>query len=195
MGAVMAKGLDLNELRTRVLTSQKSGESTPDQTPDKVLVTRDGKIIMGKDAEPDVGRELAEVHQGVFAGIAERLRRDQQVARMRLPRNAEYDVVDGYHGWYYEFVNELGDYYTMFLYFDGSTYMVKVVVPEVEGRYSPHDGHLYDNGTICFGPGGGMPTLESAFAKSVLWSNGFSLYEAAKSEGRRIPFPFSINNV
>jgi len=188
----MTQGVDLNELRTRVLQNQRRGQELPQVVQEKVLVTRQGKIVMGQ--EPGAGRELAEVHQGVFADLAERLRQDQRVAARKLPRDARYDIVDGFHGWWYDVVSELGDHYTLFLYFDGSQYMVKVVVPEVEGRYSPHDGHLYGDGRICFGNDGGMPTLESAFAKSVLWANGFSLYEAAKAESHPIPFPFSLNN-
>jgi hypothetical protein len=138
--------------------------------------------------------EAAEVHQGIFGGLQERLARDDQTVRRRLPGNAEFAMVQETPGWFYSFENEFGDRYEMFIYFNGSNYQVKVVEPEVEGRYTPHDGHLYEDGRICFGAGGGMPTLESAYAKSVLWANGFSAYVAAREAGSPIPFPFSINN-
>jgi len=75
-------------------------------------------------------------------------------------------------------VSELGDEYELFLYFDGGAYQVKVVSPDVEDGLSPHDCHLFADGRICLGDlaGGGMPTLEEAYARSVVWCNGFSVY-------------------
>jgi hypothetical protein len=53
-----------------------------------------------------------------------------------------------------------------------------VVSPEVEGRFDPHACHLFADGRICLGhtADGGMPTLEAAYARSVVWCNGFSVY-------------------
>lgn len=81
-----------------------------------------------------------------------------------------------------------GDPYTLFAYNDGSQYQVMVVFPEVAGRLNPHEVHLYSNGCICFGEGVGLPTLEQAFAKSVLWTAGFSAF------ARTGNFQFSNNN-
>ena len=150
-------------------------------------------VLAGRRSRP-AAAELAEVHQGSFGGLEERLARDAQTVRSKLPANAEFAQIQGTPGWFYSFTCEFGERYVMFIYFFGSNYQVRVIEPEVEGKYSPHDGHLYADGRICFGTGGGMPTLESAYAKSVLWANGFSAYKAAKLAGSPIPFPFSMNN-
>lgn len=63
----MTQGVDLNELRTRVLKNQAQGNEEPVRAEDKVLVDSDGKIYTGESLAPGAARELAEVHQGVFA--------------------------------------------------------------------------------------------------------------------------------
>ena len=80
----------------------------------------------------------------------------------------------------------LGDRYQLFAWFDGSAYQVKVVEPDVERGADPHACHLFPDARICFGhgDGGGMPTLEQAYARSVLWANGFSVWIRGE------PFPF-----
>ncbi|HOI11762.1 MAG TPA: hypothetical protein PK313_14885, partial [Myxococcota bacterium] len=67
---------------------------------------------------------------------------------------------------------------------------VKVVFPEVEGKYNPHHGHLFHDGLICWGEPMrvGLPRMDHAYAKSVLWANGFSVFL------RTAHFPFSANN-
>ena len=93
-------------------------------------------------------------------------------------------VDHGGAGWLYPVLTSSGDRYKLFLWFDGSGYQVKVVSPEVEGCDArlpplPRGAHLPRPGA-----GGGMATLEGAFAKSVLWANGFSAWR------RTGTFPF-----
>jgi hypothetical protein len=180
----MSQPVDLNRLRELVLQNQAMGKDLPAERDKKVFVDRHGRIVLN----PRTGEEqvLSEVHQGVFAGLRERLARDKEVAARKLPPNTEFLVVDGVPGWRYTIHDEFGQEYVMFLYFDGSLYQVKVVYPEVEGRYSPHHGHLFPDGRICFGEQGGLPTLEQAYAKSVLWANGFTVF---RMTGK---FPFSL---
>jgi len=89
-------------------------------------------------------------------------------------------------GWLYPLSSELGDRFELFLYFDGNAYQVKVVSPTIEGEIDAHACHLFGDGRICFGQAdaGGMPTLTEAYAKSVLWVNGYSAYLRTSS------FPF-----
>jgi hypothetical protein len=116
--------------------------------------------------------------------------RERAVASAKLPPDTRLLEVDGIWGWLYSFRDELGDRYTMFAYHDGSQYQVKVVEPEVEGRFSPHSGHLFGDGRICLSATlTGLATLELAYAKSVLWANGFSIFL------RTGKFPFSRNNL
>jgi hypothetical protein len=121
-----------------------------------------------------------------------RLDADRGVVSQKLPTNTkEVTTSDGVTGFLYTILTAYKDEFVLFAYFDGAYYQVKVISPEIESRWqTPHTGHLYTSGRICFGPsyGGGMPTLEGAFAKSVLWANGLSV---ALITGK---FPFSINN-
>ena len=98
-----------------------------------------------------------------------------------------------FRGSHYSFSCEFGTLYEMFAYFDGNYYQVLVLSPVVEERYqSAHTGHIYKDGNICFGVdyGSGRPTLEEAYAKSVLWANGFSGMLLSEND----TFPFSLNN-
>ena len=83
------------------------------------------------------------------------------------------------------YVSEAGDEFRLFLWFDGSGYQVKVVSPDVDHHRS-HACHLFADGRICLGgeAGGGLPTLVSAYARSVVWANGFSAFL------RRGAFPY-----
>jgi len=118
---------------------------------------------------------------------------DRQTVSRRLPRNTVEMTVSGVTGWRYKITCQLGNSYTMFIYFDKnhSLYQVMVAFPEVAGHYNVHDAHLFGDGRICLDAanGGGMSNLEQAFAKSSLWANGFTIYQKT---GR---FPFSKNNL
>ena len=120
---------------------------------------------------------MSEVEEA-FTHRFTRLLRDQAIVDGKLPAATRYLRVDGVRGWLYPVRSETGDTFELFLYFDGSAYQVRVVTPEVEGRFDPHACHLFADGRICLGDAsdGGMPTLEAAFAKSVVWCNGFSVY-------------------
>jgi hypothetical protein len=82
----------------------------------------------------------------------------------------------------------------MFAYFDGSYYQVVVLDPPIEEQYcSPHTGHIFRDGRICFGlnNNSGRASLKDAYAKSVLWAAGMSTMLCSGNE----TFPFSINNI
>ncbi len=185
----MTQQVDLNRLRETILNSQKQGKSLPARRDEKVYATQDGKIVTGDSTRPSEERQLSEVHQGTFAVLTARLQREQQIVNQKFPNNTNFFEVDGISGWFYTIYDEFSERYEMFAYHDGSVYQVKVVYPEVEGKYSPHNGHLYSDGRICFGTSDGMPSLEQAYAKSVLWANGFTAF---KESGL---FPYSLNNL
>ncbi|HZY03772.1 MAG TPA: hypothetical protein VFF02_09730 [Anaeromyxobacteraceae bacterium] len=111
---------------------------------------------------------------------------DRLAAEVCLPATARRVTVEGTSGWLYPLVAEQGDRFHMFLWFDGAAYQVKVVEPAVERVAHPHACHLFPDARLCLGSdaGGGMPTLEGAFARSALWANG---YAAWRRTGR---FPF-----
>ncbi|HSM92159.1 MAG TPA: hypothetical protein VLT47_04670 [Anaeromyxobacteraceae bacterium] len=107
----------------------------------------------------------------------ERESRDRSAAEGCLPADTRRISVAGTSGWFYPVVNEQGDPFRMFLWFDGSAYQVKVVEPTL-GYADPHLCHLFPDARLCLGAeeGGGMPTLESAYARSVLWATGYGAF-------------------
>jgi hypothetical protein len=111
--------------------------------------------------------------------------RDHAAVEQSLPSATRAIVVDGVRGWLYPVITETGDRLQLFLWFDGAAYQVAVANPDVS-RHDPHACHLFPHARICLSSdeGGGMPTLEGAYAKSVLWANGFSVYQ------RTGTFPF-----
>ncbi len=113
-----------------------------------------------------------------FADGFTRALQDRAQAEGILPSATRYLKVEGVRGWLYQVSSELGDAFRLFLYFDGGGYQVRVVEPEVEGRYDPHAAHVFPDGRICLtdGDGGGAATIEAAYARSVVWCNGFSVF-------------------
>jgi hypothetical protein len=167
----MTRQVDLNEVRNRVINNRGSGVDLPSSPNRSVYVDREGNIV----TQPQAGeqRQLSQVPQKVFAAS---VTLDRQVVAQKLPSNTQEMNISGVTGWVYEIVSEIGDQYTMFIFHDGSLYQVMVLFPEVAGRYSPVEGHLFDNGVICLNQEHGCSTLEQAYAKSVLWASGFSVY-------------------
>lgn len=181
------RNVDLNELRDRILANQQSGQPRPASNSKRVFVDADGRLVAGEVAAQNPGREIAEVPQHVFAASA-RLAEESAVVAQSFPRGARLLEVDGHPGWLYSFTSELGDEFQLFVYHDQGLYFVQVVSPSIEGRYGAHDAHLYPNSVICLCQEVGLPSLKEAYAKSVLWANGFSIFQ------RTGHFPFSLNN-
>lgn len=184
--------VDLNRLRSMILDNQSNEENLPTRPADKVLVDREGAIRLGNEVAPSEARQLSEVHQGTFhaleheACIREIL--DQTTVAAKLPAATRRLRIDGVMGWLYPLRNPVGDTYSLFAYFDGSQYQILVAFPQIAGRYNVHDAHLFSDGRICLSDIGGLPTLEQAYAKSVVWATGFSVFLHTGH------FPFSINN-
>jgi len=117
------------------------------------------------------------------------LANDRTFAKSKMPRNTLEVKSDGCTGFKYDITCELGNKYKLFAYFNGSRYRVMVVDPVVERGPVGHDSHVLTDGSLCLEPTvQGCRTLEQAFAKSVLWANGYSIY---KHTGK---FPYSANN-
>jgi len=117
------------------------------------------------------------------------LANDRQFAKSKMPRNTLEVMSDGCTGFKYDITCELGEKYQLFAYFNGSRYRVLVVAPEVERGDLGHPSHVFPDGSLCLEPTmTGCRTLEQAFAKSVLWANGYSIYQQTDQ------FPYSANN-
>src|SRR5207253_2157494 len=108
----------------------------------------------------------------------ERRKRDQRIVDAKLPHNTRFLSADGIDGWLYSITTEFADEYKFYVYFDGQHYMVRLVWPELEKEFtSSHKAHLFlGEGRACLSQkyNGGMPTIDEAFAKSVLWAYGIS---------------------
>lgn len=117
-----------------------------------------------------------------------RLAADRDFVRTSMPSNTRELTVNNIVGWSYDITCEFGKQYSLFLYFDGSRYQVKCVFPEVEGKfYNIHEHHLFGDGRLCLDPTSqGAPSIDYAYTKSVLWANGWSVFEMTGK------FPFSL---
>jgi len=181
----MSSNLDLNRLRDTVIRSQNNSESKPSRQLNKIFVDNEGKIHQGS-SDTSNRPELSEVPQDTFA---DRTSNEKQIVSRYMPNNTKHLITDeGISGWVYNFTCEFGDSYTMFAYYDGNYYQVLVLEPKVERKWnSAHTGHIFSDGRICFGEeyDSGLPSLQDAYSKSVLWANGLSV---AVRTGH---FPFS----
>jgi len=185
----MANRVDLNQLRRVMLNNQDNNVPTPTQPAQKVYVAPDGDIRLGNETSPLEARRLSEVNQGTFYVYGDmRHSRDQVTASTKMPANTRALHIGNIFGYSYSITCTYRNPYTFFAYFDGTAYQVSLVSPNLEGQYGEHTAHLYNDGRLCLGEGGGMPTLESAYAKSVIWATGFSVVRAGGT------FPFSNNH-
>ena len=119
-----------------------------------------------------------------------KLNQDRQFVRNGMPISTKELSIGSTIGWSYEIQCEYGKRYTLFLYFDGQRYQVKCVFPEVAGKFTNIEAHhLFPDGRLCLDPSSqGAPDIQYAYTKSVVWANGFSVFQAMGK------FPFSINN-
>ena len=177
--------VDLDRLRTTLRTSRANDDLQPPTRARQIFVDSEGRIWLGDEMSLS-DEPVSEVHQATFANLTMRQERDRIVVETKLPKNTNFVKVGRTGGWHYAIRTELGDAFQLFAYWEGDSYQVKVVKPAVEGLGDPHKCHLFADGSICFGKEhrAGMPTLEAAYAKSVLWANGYSVFH------RTGKFPF-----
>jgi hypothetical protein len=179
---------DLNRLRDIIRSAQHQGDQYPVDPTARVAVGSEGEIYTGDAPE---GRPLSKVQHGTFAArVRGREVGDLQWAAAHMPRNTRFIDHRDARGWCYSFRSQMGRPYTMFAYFDGNSYQVKLVEPRLEGVLGVHSSHLFANGKLCLSQNGGsgQPSLEEAYSKSVLWATGMDVVLAG------YPFPFSVNN-
>lgn len=179
---------DLNVVRQLFHDAQRNDVTHPSDPSRQVTVDKEARIRVGPPSTATNDR--SSVQHGIFA--ATRLERDQQTARLKLPSNTQFLDSANAQGWAYSFNTEIsGREFVMFAYFNGSSYQVKLISPEIEGKYNAHNAHLYSDGRLCLSAdaGSGQPSLEEAYSKSVLWANGMDVHMAGYA------FPFSINNL
>lgn len=118
---------------------------------------------------------------------ADLLASNRQAVSRYLPDNARETQWAGLTGWVYDFENDLGDLYRMWVYFDprSSLFRVKMVEPEVVGDVDPHVAHFFKSGDLCLTRDIGTRSLREAYARSVAFSIGWSWWR------RNGTFPFN----
>jgi hypothetical protein len=169
----MSTTVDLNHLRDLINSNATSGQSRPPREEDRVYVEPSGAVVLGRD-QPANHRKLSEVHQGVFATV---VTAEADVAREKLPADARWVEEAGMNGWLYSFSNDFGDDYAFFVWRHRSgLYYASMVLPEVEGKPNVHVAHLFESGAICLSPEVGLPSLDQCFAKTVIFSLGWSTF-------------------
>ncbi|MBS2539439.1 hypothetical protein KGQ20_42515 [Catenulispora sp. NF23] len=179
---------DLNRLRDIIRSAQQEGQQYPVDPKARISVGSEGEIYTGP---APTGQPLSKVQHGTFAArVRGREVEDLRWAAQHMPHNTRFIDHRDARGWCYTFLSQMGRSYTMFAYFDGISYQVKLVEPRLEGLVGVHTGHLFANGKLCLSQAGGsgQPTLEEAYSKSVLWATGMDVVLAGH------PFPFSVNN-
>jgi hypothetical protein len=191
----MSETIDLNRLVQTVRENQAAGVQDPTDRQRRIFVDRDAKLKLAENLGPDTDEtQLSVVKQDTFHARRARKAQARKTAAEKMPPGTREAVTrEGVRGWLYEFDNEFGDHFKMFAYRDGSYWQVLVIEPQLEDYYrSPHTGHIFGDGRICFGAGmqSGRRTLADAYAKSVLWSNGLSamIHSGAKQ------FPFNFDD-
>lgn len=118
-----------------------------------------------------------------------------------LPEQTKHYKKDGRDVWVFSKNTELGINFQIALYYDADEstpgYCARLLSPEIEKAWmSPHVGHLFADGAICFGAES-MRTrrsLREAFSKSCLWAEGMAIMIASHLNGVPSEFPFSNNN-
>lgn len=179
----MSDDSKLANIQDIVWENQRNDEALPDEKKKKLVADENGKIIVADDVA-SAGKKTTEIEQSPFeSSDTQRQADDWGYARKSMP-NAERKSFNGKNGGevngiLYAFRCERNNPYTMFAWYNGASYQVKVLEPrDIENHWkSAHSGHLFSDSRICFGAnfGGGQPTLPKAYSKSALWASGFSV--------------------
>lgn len=119
--------------------------------------------------------------------IADRMERERRIVAQYLPENTRSATFGGVHGWAYDFENDLGDSYRMWVYYHAKTslYRVKMVEPVVDGPVDVHVDHFFTSGDLCLTKDIGTRSLRDAYSRSVAFSIGWSWWQ------RNRTFPFN----
>lgn len=111
------------------------------------------------------------------ARTTDRLDADRAFVARAMPRNTIETWNDSLETaiWYYRIDNELGTTFEFASFFDGALYQTAIIEPvgmeaELTSRAGAHAPHLFSNGFLCLGHGGGTQTLPECWAKTGMWA-------------------------
>jgi len=165
--------IDLNHLRDLINGNAQSGVTRPAEPHRRVHVDPDGAVVVGTVEGPV--EKLSEVHQGVFSAPPATQAR---IVADKLPSNTRWIETEKARGWMYDVTNALGDDYTFFIYRrqDRGLFFAMMVYPKVPAAPDPRVAHYFRTGGLCLAPEVGLPTLDGCYAKTVIFSIGWSAY-------------------
>lgn len=131
--------------------------------------------------------------------MATRREQDRLDVASYMPSNTKHVVTEGRDIWIFKKQTELCIEFEIAVYYDPDErgYCAQLVSPEIESRWkSPHIGHLFDDGVICFGGESSRTrkTIREAFAKSCLWAEGMAIMIMSRAQGVPCQFMLSNNN-
>lgn len=170
---------DLNKIAETVRRNQQLAVTNPAAPTDQLYATPEGDILQGTVVDRETATRVTPITQETFyASTAERLSREREIARIKMPAGTAYASDGEYGGWVYHVTNEFNDTYQLFLWYDpaASRYEVSLISPPLAGQVSAHGCHLFSDGRLCLRHGGGYKDMERAYARSVLWTRGASCY-------------------
>jgi hypothetical protein len=178
--------LDLNAVRDIFIANARRGRPAPRHPSEKLFVTQDGGIVVGGHTRPDDVRPLAEVPQDVFT--FDRAAHERAVVERVFPSNTRAARDGDILGWLYTIVNDLGRSFALWTYFhhEYGHYRVLVIAPSPPPGVDVHEVHVFGDGTLCLTPEVGCRTLEQAYAKSVLWTIGYDVWQQTGRFGFRV---------
>lgn len=166
--------VDLNAIQAAVLEQQRNGGAQVDPK-SQLYADNNGEIVLGGEGR-DTSR-MSRIETDTF--YARDLALEARTAA-KMPTSIK--VSDGtYEGYHYKLTNAFHDTYELFIYYHSSyrVYRVALISPRLGGEVNAHGCHLWPDGTICLTRknGSGYPSMEEAYAKSVLWTLGASLFQ------------------
>ena len=172
--------IDLNALRDRVHKIERERENdgtSPTEQSRPIVVDREGGIHLNSP----LGEEISRVPIEKFA--LSRIERDRSTASRKLPRNTKEvrssDYGPDHTAWLYKITSSFGTNFTLFANFDGSSYQVRVIEPEIEEEIrNVHAGHIYRDGRICFDRGqtAGCRHLRALMQSLFFGQRAFALF-------------------
>lgn len=165
----------LDDVARAVREAQQRGGGEPQIAGREILVDRDGNFVEANAAQDRRQHGVLSAEAFAIGRTIDRTAIDSGKVNGR-PTNA-----GGREGWAWQITTEFGDTFHFFGYWDPdqSLFFTMLGAPRLERRArTPHDLHLYPDGTVCLTLSVGCRDLEHAHTRSALWARGASCYLA-----------------
>ena len=131
--------------------------------------------------------------------MSTRIERDRADVKQYMPDNTQQVTVDGREIYVFGKNTAVNVPFRIAIYYDENErgYCAQLVGPNLKPEWmTPHKGHIFTDGVICFGGDSARTrnTLREAYAKSCLWAEGIAVMIQSALLGDPTHFPFSINS-